>query len=96
VPSWPDIESFDDVIASRARTGLGGGQLPGAPPRQKLINTVDGMIGDVGQHVSRPLFRVDTVQFGCADQRIDRSGNSASDMFSSQGRCANCRLNVRE
>lgn len=34
---------------------LGNGQLPGAMPRQELINTVDGTIGDVGR----------------ADQRVD-------------------------
>jgi hypothetical protein len=30
------------------------------------------MIGDMRQHVTQPGFGVDTVQLGCADQRVDR------------------------
>jgi hypothetical protein len=36
------------------------------------------MIGDMRQHVTQPGFGVDTVQLGCADQRVDGSGTLAA------------------
>jgi hypothetical protein len=36
------------------------------------------MIGDAGQHVSEIRFRVETVEFGGADQAVDRGGALAA------------------
>jgi hypothetical protein len=36
-----------------------------AVPRQEFINPVDGMIGDMRQHVTQPGFGVDTVGVSC-------------------------------
>ena len=47
-------------------------------PRQEIINPVDGMIGDMRQHVTQPSFGIDTVQLGRADQRVDRGGSFAT------------------
>ena len=49
-----------------------------AVPRQEIINPVDGMIGDICQHVTQPSFGIDTVQLGRADQRLDRGGPFAT------------------
>jgi hypothetical protein len=48
--------------------------LSGATPRQEFVDTVDGMIGDVGQHMAQPSFGIDPVQLGPTDQRVNRGG----------------------
>ena len=40
-------------------------------PRQKFLNAIDGMLGDALQHLAQIGFRVETVQFGRANQAID-------------------------
>jgi hypothetical protein len=42
-----------------------------AVPRQEFINPVHGMVGDMRQHTAQSGFRVDTVQLGRADQRVN-------------------------
>ena len=49
-----------------------------AVPGQEIINPIDGMIGDMCQHVTQPGFGVDTVQLARADQRVDRGGALAA------------------
>ena len=43
-------------------------ELRGAVPGQEVIDPVDRMIGDVGQHMAQPRFGVNPVQLGSADQ----------------------------
>ncbi len=45
----------------------------GKVPGQKLVDAVDGMVGDTFEHMTEIEFRVDAVQFGRAQQSIDRS-----------------------
>ena len=40
---------------------MGGTDLAGEIPRQEGFNLVDRMIGDVGQDVSEPDFRINAV-----------------------------------
>ena len=46
--------------------------LRGAVPGQEVVNAVDRMVGDVGQHMAEPGLGVNTVELGGADQRVDR------------------------
>ena len=41
-------------------------------PRQKFVNALGGVIRPAGQHVGEPSLRVDTVELGGGDQRVDR------------------------
>jgi hypothetical protein len=43
-------------------------------PGQELCYAVDGVVGDTGEDVSQVAFRVDAVEIGCAEKRIDGSG----------------------
>ena len=52
----------------------GVGQIPG----QQFIDPVDRMFGDASQDLTEISFRVHSVEFGCADQRIDGSGPLAA------------------
>jgi hypothetical protein len=49
---------------------VGGGHVPG----QEVCDTVDGVFCDAGQDVSQVAFRVDAVEFGGAEQRVDGGG----------------------
>lgn len=48
---------------------LSRGNLRGAVPRQEVVDSVDRMIGDVGEHMAQPGFGLDTTQLGGADLR---------------------------
>ena len=59
-------------------------------PRQQLVNTVDRMIGDMGQDMAQVSARVDTVEFAGSDERVHRRctlapavGSSEEEIFSS-------------
>lgn len=47
-------------------------------PRQQLSDSIDGMIGDSGQHCSQVGFWIAIVQLCCFDQAVDRSCSLAS------------------
>src|SRR5471030_1111437 len=53
-------------------------ELRCAVPGQEVIDPVDGMLGDVGQHMAQPGFGGDAVELGRADQRVDRGGALAA------------------
>jgi hypothetical protein len=42
------------------------------------------VVGDTGEDVSQVAFRVDAVEIGCAEKRIDGSGPSISMVLSSR------------
>lgn len=46
------------------------GQFGGTVPRQEVVDAIHGMIGDMRQHMAQLGFGIDTVQLGCADQRV--------------------------
>ena len=45
-----------------------------AVPGQEIINPVDGMTGDIRQHMTSLGFRGDTIELGRADQQVVRCG----------------------
>ena len=45
---------------------------------QEFLDAVDGMIGDAGQHVAQVSLGVEAVEFGGADQAVDRGGALAA------------------
>jgi hypothetical protein len=47
-------------------------------PGQELLDAVDRMVGDAGQHVSEIRFGVEAVDFGRANQAVDRGGALAA------------------
>src|ERR1700745_507429 len=52
--------------SSRHLTTLG----PGSPvPWQKLVEPVDGVIVDPGEHVGEPCLRIDVIELGCLNER---------------------------
>ena len=53
----------------------GRGRFRRAVPGQELLDAVDGMIGDAGQYVSEIHCGVEAVEFGGADQAVDRGGS---------------------
>ena len=53
-------------------------QIPARSSRQEFLDAVDRMIGDAGQHVEEIDFGVETVEFGGADQAVDRGGALAA------------------
>ena len=57
---------------------LGRVHLTGAMPGQKLVNSVDGVIGDVGQYMAQPGFGIDPVELGRPDQRVRGGGMFAA------------------
>ena len=44
------------------------GDIPG----QQLLDTVDGVIGDLFEHAAELKFRIEPIELGCSEQRIDR------------------------
>lgn len=50
--------------------GLGGCDVPG----QQLVDAVDGVIGDASEHLAQVRLRIESVEFGVADQGVDRCG----------------------
>jgi len=55
-----------------------------AVPRLEIINPIDGMIGDMRQHVTQTGFGVDTVQLVRGDQRVDRGATFPTTVGASQ------------
>lgn len=53
-------------------------ELRGAVPGQEVVDPVDRMVGDVGQHMAQPGLGVNTVQLGRANQRVDGGGTLAA------------------
>ena len=53
-------------------------ELRGAVPGQEVVDPIDRMIGDVGQHMAQPGLGVNTAQLGRADQRVDGGGTLAT------------------
>jgi dihydrodipicolinate reductase len=45
-------------------------QLVRNVPGQQLLNAIDGMIGDMGQHIAQISLRINAVQPGAADERV--------------------------
>lgn len=43
-------------------------------PGQELVDTVDGVIGDVGKHMAQPGLGIDAIELGRADQRVNGGG----------------------
>ena len=43
-------------------------------PGQQLLDAVDRVIGDLFEHAAEVEFRIESVQLGCSQQRIDGSG----------------------
>ncbi len=60
--------------AGESSSGVGGDVLPVPVPGQEFVNAFGGVIWQAGQHVGEPSLRIDTVELGCGDQRVDRSG----------------------
>ena len=58
--------------------GVCHGEFRREVPGQEFLDAVDGMIGDAGQHVSEIRFGIETVEFGAADQAVDRGGALAA------------------
>lgn len=52
---------------------LGRGNLRGVVPGQEVVNPVNGVIGDIGQHMAQPSLGNNTAQLGRADQRVNGS-----------------------
>ena len=48
----------------------GCGQVPG----EQLIDTVNGMVGDAGEHLAQVALRIETVQLRRADQAVKDGG----------------------
>lgn len=61
-------------------SGAGGGlgTFRRDVPRQEFVDAVDRMIGDAGQHIAEIGFGVEVVEFGAADQAVDRGGSFAA------------------
>ena len=47
-------------------------------PRQEFFDAVDRMVGDACEDVRQIGFRIDSVQFGRADQAVHRGGAFAA------------------
>ena len=56
----------------------GRGDLVSDRPRQQLVNAADGVVRDALQHVAQVVLRVDAVELGRAEQRVDRRGALAA------------------
>ena len=46
------------------------GDLPG----EQFLDTINGVVGDAGEHVAQVAFRVEAVQFGSADRAVEAGG----------------------
>src|SRR6266446_4843568 len=43
-------------------------------PWQQLLDTIDWMFRDAGQHIPQVALRINSIKFGRADQAVDRRG----------------------
>lgn len=55
-----------------------GRQACGDFPWEQLLDAVDWMIGDAGQHVAEIGFGIKAIEFGTADQAVNRGGAFAA------------------
>ena len=53
-------------------------------PGQELLDTVDRMVSDAGQHAAQVELWIETVEFGGADQAVDRGGALATGIGASE------------
>ena len=68
---------------------LGGLLHPGCErcryiPRQQFIDAIDRVLGDTFEHAPQVGFRIDVIEFGRADQRVDASGALAAGVGTSK------------
>jgi hypothetical protein len=47
-------------------------------PRQKVINAIDRVIRDTGEHVAQIAFRLDAIEFSGTYYRVNRRGSLAA------------------
>jgi hypothetical protein len=47
-------------------------------PGSEFVDTVDGLVGEGREHVAQVGFGIDAVEFGGADQAVDRGGTFAA------------------
>jgi hypothetical protein len=47
-------------------------------PEQQIADAVDVVIGDLPEHSAQTEFRIEAVEFGRADQRVDGGGALAA------------------
>src|ERR1700691_2326931 len=47
-------------------------------PRQQLLDPVDGVVCDTGEHLSQIRLRVQAIELGGADETVERGGPLAS------------------
>ena len=72
-----------------ALTGLGG-EIDGREelwrdiPGQQLFNTIDRVIGNTSKHLAQIRFRVQSAEFGCADQAVESGSALAAGIGSSE------------
>ena len=66
-------------------SSFGGDVLPVPVPGQEFVNALGGVIRQAGQHVGEPSLRVDIVELGGCDQRVDCSGAPAAFVGASEG-----------
>src|SRR5262249_60893487 len=69
-----------------ARVWSGGKPARSTPlPGQKLADPPSGVIRQAGEHVGEPSLRIDIVELGSGDQRVDRSGAPAAVVGAGEG-----------
>ena len=66
-------------------SGFGGDVLPVPVPGQEFVNALGGVIRQAGQDVGEPSLRIDIVELGGCDQRVDCSGAPAAFVGTSEG-----------
>ena len=54
-------------------------------PRQEFVNALGGVIGQASQHVGEPSLRIDIVELGGCDQRVDGGGAPAAFVGAGEG-----------
>jgi hypothetical protein len=60
--------------------GLDGGHVPG----QQIGDTADGVIGDLFEYAAEVDLRIEPVELGCSEQRIDRGCADAAGIRSTE------------
>src|SRR5215207_9377151 len=70
----------------RARSsGLRGNVVRAPMPGQEFLNALGGMIRQAGEHVGEPSLRVNIVELGSRDQRVDGSRATAAFVRAGEG-----------
>jgi hypothetical protein len=73
-----DIVEGDLEPGDRVGTHFSTLHLGSPVPRQQLVEPVDGVIVDAGEHVGEPGLRIDAVEVGGLDQRVHHGGALAA------------------